>query len=663
MAVQAQLADGTVLEFPDGTDPSVIQLTVKKHLGTSAASAPEGGGLLDTIRKLIGTDKASAGVKNQEYDKVRASQDSGAPQFSRSRLASGVEAVRPFSIPAALAAAGETATMAPLPLPLKALAGAGVGAATYLGLDSPLRSLSEWLNPGESASPAANLAINEVGGRILGAGMKKLTPSQETISKLGGTASQMLDSPVLKTIEDLFAPKAKAAALQNSSKLGSDAIASEASLISGRSPKLYTDPEMSTVAVQRRGLKPALDASFQESNNQAQMAKLIAKGNPETTLSGRVVEGPVNLRKTLETANQVIQANKDLQFGPAESDKPLLNKVFKLIDATGAQFDQQTGQLISAEPASFEETWNLKQGLDDLGGWNKNRSDLTPTDTKFRQLAKNINEDIEGSIGKWQNDPSKTALTAWKNAKETVAQRHAIFYAEGSGNKLGNIIDEVDSPLPAVNKILDDPRQLQRALNAGEIQFPSGAVYSTNLKRDLGAWNLIRMRDAAKTEDGMIDGRKLLSDWNDPRFVQQKKALYSSQQRADYDQLFKNISAVQQKQLGLGSFVAKVRMGPTGFLLAPSMIASAVSGNPLAAGKIAAVELGMGGVAKLMANPKTARILVTAAAGSPLSMSDTLAARLISAGLQSSAITLQGSDGQSRKGSIDRDGQFQEDQR
>ena len=41
MAIEAQLADGRVLEFPDGTDPSVVQATVKRVLAQSAAPPPE----------------------------------------------------------------------------------------------------------------------------------------------------------------------------------------------------------------------------------------------------------------------------------------------------------------------------------------------------------------------------------------------------------------------------------------------------------------------------------------------------------------------------------------------------------------------------------------------------------------------------------------------
>jgi hypothetical protein len=40
MTIQAQLADGTVLEFPDGTDPNVIQATVKRQIGADPQIDP-----------------------------------------------------------------------------------------------------------------------------------------------------------------------------------------------------------------------------------------------------------------------------------------------------------------------------------------------------------------------------------------------------------------------------------------------------------------------------------------------------------------------------------------------------------------------------------------------------------------------------------------------
>ena len=40
MAIEAELADGRILEFPDGTNPAVIQATVKRVLGLSVAATP-----------------------------------------------------------------------------------------------------------------------------------------------------------------------------------------------------------------------------------------------------------------------------------------------------------------------------------------------------------------------------------------------------------------------------------------------------------------------------------------------------------------------------------------------------------------------------------------------------------------------------------------------
>lgn len=40
MAIEAELADGRILEFPDGTDPAVIQSTVKRMIAGGSAPAP-----------------------------------------------------------------------------------------------------------------------------------------------------------------------------------------------------------------------------------------------------------------------------------------------------------------------------------------------------------------------------------------------------------------------------------------------------------------------------------------------------------------------------------------------------------------------------------------------------------------------------------------------
>jgi hypothetical protein len=53
MAITAQMHDGTRLEFPDGTDPAVIQATVKKLMAQQAPSE-EGPGLWDQMKRQAG---------------------------------------------------------------------------------------------------------------------------------------------------------------------------------------------------------------------------------------------------------------------------------------------------------------------------------------------------------------------------------------------------------------------------------------------------------------------------------------------------------------------------------------------------------------------------------------------------------------------------------
>ncbi len=56
MTIQAQLDDGRILEFPDGTDPAVIQNTVKSTIAQTAQSTGE---------QILGGADALAGIVSQ----------------------------------------------------------------------------------------------------------------------------------------------------------------------------------------------------------------------------------------------------------------------------------------------------------------------------------------------------------------------------------------------------------------------------------------------------------------------------------------------------------------------------------------------------------------------------------------------------------------------
>lgn len=68
--MKAELADGRILEFPDGTDPAVVQATVKKVLGV-APPEPKTPGFVDrTNAAITGMNRGIAGIAGLPMDTV-----------------------------------------------------------------------------------------------------------------------------------------------------------------------------------------------------------------------------------------------------------------------------------------------------------------------------------------------------------------------------------------------------------------------------------------------------------------------------------------------------------------------------------------------------------------------------------------------------------------
>jgi len=84
MTITAKLADGRVLEFPDGTDPQVIQATVKKMIGASQPQAQP-----PTAQEAVGLDPLSFARKVQGFSAIEAA-SSQSPSFV-DQVVGGVE--------------------------------------------------------------------------------------------------------------------------------------------------------------------------------------------------------------------------------------------------------------------------------------------------------------------------------------------------------------------------------------------------------------------------------------------------------------------------------------------------------------------------------------------------------------------------------------------
>ena len=87
MTIRAELADGRVLEFPDGTDPAVIQATVKRIVGGSSAPQDPRFALQDLI---IEQSKSPTEARQQQITALRGKL--GTPDTDRS--VSGFEQVQ-----------------------------------------------------------------------------------------------------------------------------------------------------------------------------------------------------------------------------------------------------------------------------------------------------------------------------------------------------------------------------------------------------------------------------------------------------------------------------------------------------------------------------------------------------------------------------------------
>lgn len=91
MTVSAQLADGRILNFPDGTDPSVIQATVKRLLGESSSAGFSGSDLATAFKSgAVGSTKALtdvAGADNFASQALGAKAEALQKQYSPARQA------------------------------------------------------------------------------------------------------------------------------------------------------------------------------------------------------------------------------------------------------------------------------------------------------------------------------------------------------------------------------------------------------------------------------------------------------------------------------------------------------------------------------------------------------------------------------------------------
>ena len=610
-----------------------------------------------------------------------------------------IEGVRPY----ADVVAGGVSGAAAAPTGPLGVGAAGLGGAMII--DQALQAaedrkpVSALTGSTGMANTVETVGLNELGGRIgdtilgkMGNVLQELkTPGSVvgSIANLHPTYSQYLQktfnsSTMSKWVEDIFASGSKAASMERSGQLAMTEGLNLAKGITNRTSAVMNKDWMAPVMQQE--LSNNFYASLNRSNDLANTAKLIAKANPiQLPITGTTVEGPINLTSSVKLAQDFLDQNTkvygSLSKGPPEKQH-LISAAQELIRVAQPVTDPQTGQIIRVTPVSFNDAWTLKQGADELG-YGDPRTNVSMTSSTFKKISQALNDDIDRSIPAWTNNPNNAATKAWQSAKATVSARNNLFNQDG----VRQLINETNSAVPDIDKILADPVQLQRALNAGELKLPnvdangntSITLHSTNLRRDLQGYKLGTMLQSAWEGDpinpdvGRIDAQKLSNAWQTfgegdaKNLLFAKNSLFSQQNRSDIDQFIKNVGKVQQKQLFSGMGSKNMWMIRGGVMLAPALVGSMTGLSEYGAG-ISGVMLGGSALANLMVKGKILgagsesipRLMVALSSDAPVGRSMETISKSIVGALQGTGavITLNTRDGKKIAGTIDKSGQF-----
>jgi hypothetical protein len=569
---------------------------------------------------------------------------------------------------------------------------------------------------------AKDAAINEVGGRILGAVPKvpkviegsfsklldNANPDPLSILNLKPTYGQTLENEgshlggMVGGFEDLFSPNAKKRALTRSYDLAKDEGEKFIEQTTGRKIKLDT-PNALAQTIKEDEEKQFL-ALKNESNWRGEQAKLIAEQNTQdiykdvekevTTTDAYgvkstskqivkekvgTVKGPVHYQETLNLAKALKEKMFQGKVKPA-ADSPVLRVINNILE--GAEFDEK-GNLTNFDPVDFGAAWNDKQAVGHLAYDKKLLSDANINQTDFARLNSAMDNDIENSIPTWKNN-SKAALTNYLESKALVEKRIALFTpADETGKSLESLINKQTKPVDSINAVLDDPEKLKRFLMSGNIQVPNGTrmaidskgnlidakafkYISSNARKDAQGYQMMRMlNEASQTIDKtkqVFNPEKLMELVNDPTKQETLKLIYGSEGLSNVKQLFKNIAITSQRGGNLGpSRYLALKLGVAGVTLAagiPSLIAGDPETSLYRSGFVLTASLGGFALARLMTNPTSARLMISLSRGEPLGMSTKLATRMIVENLRNMPITLNYSDGNSVDGKINSQGKF-----
>ena len=474
--IEAELPDGTVLEFPDGTPQSVIQASVRKTMGVKAPSQPDAFDqkLLESA-KINPVLEAGANVLGGATGLMRGTANIVGGVFGNSKLGQDIwpttkldkssiaytagELLDPVSMgigSAAFKAAGALPQVAKLtkvkPIVQGMIGGGVAGGATG--------ALSE---NGDAGTGAVTGAL--IGGAIPGVvmGAQKLRKITEPITKAGAQthAGRMVKEvagdtydDVLSALKNLNTPFSKPSVAQATAKLNNPEIAALQRVAEGISPV----PGVTREAAQR-GERAGLLQSFagtddeikrlieaRAANSYSSVLKQPVKGDSEL---GNILRDPY-VKDTFAEVRKLVDASRvqgrDVPLG--EQLQMVKKSLDKTLSGTPVNKPSSNETRAITDVQSRLNTWmksNIK-GYADVG---KEYAELSG-DLFQKKVGQNMLGLLQNPLG---DGESGAKLARAVEAETSLVKKSGGFGREGLDEqltpenlaKVGKVISQLDA--------------------------------------------------------------------------------------------------------------------------------------------------------------------------------------------------------------------------
>lgn len=474
--IEAELPDGTVLEFPDGTSPAVVQASVRKTMGVKAPSQPDAfDQKLRESAKINPVLEAGANVLGGATGLMRGTANIVGGVFGNSKLGQQIWPTEVLDKSSLSYTAGEL--LDPVSMGIGGAAFKGAAAIPQIAKLTKIKPIVQGMVGGGVAGGATG-ALSENGdagtgaavGALLGGatpgvvmGAQKLRKIAEPITKAGAQthAGRMVKEvagdtydDVLSALKNLNTPFSKPSVAQATAKLNNPEIAALQRVAEGISPV----PGVTREAAQR-GERAGLLQSFagddasvaviekaRAANSYSSVLKQPVKGDSEL---GNILRDPY-VKDTFAEVRKLVDASRvqgrDVPLG--EQLQMVKKSLDKTLSGTPVNKPSSNETRAITDVQSRLNTWmksNIK-GYADVG---KEYAELSG-DLFQKKVGQNMLGLLQKPLGEGE---SGAKLARAVEAETSLVKKSGGFGREGLDEqltpenlaKVGKVISQLDA--------------------------------------------------------------------------------------------------------------------------------------------------------------------------------------------------------------------------